>query len=234
MIKKAIILAAGKGMRTQVLTNGLSKEMLILNGQPLIYYSIMEALDVGCSEVGIIINETKKDLYNYLLEQKTLGLPIIIITKDSRGMIDSMGAASDFINGEPFCMLLPDMLYTGKPNALKQIIAAFDEFNSSVVGLFNDTPVVGKGWYAKLSNIKNNIFSVDSIESSGNVRFFGRYVFNKEIIFYLNQFSPEESEKRLLDLIILKHKLLGVFFEKDLFDTGTPEGYFHAQKLFNN
>jgi len=62
----AILPAAGKGTRMSAVTEGGSKEMLLVQGKPVIQWAIDEALDAGADFVSVISAPEKHDLNSYL------------------------------------------------------------------------------------------------------------------------------------------------------------------------
>ena len=60
MIKQAIIPMAGLGTRLLPLTSVFAKELLPINGKPVIEYIIEECLDAGINEIIFIISKKKE------------------------------------------------------------------------------------------------------------------------------------------------------------------------------
>ncbi len=231
MIKKAVVLAAGKGTRMLSITGEKSKEMLLLNNKPIILYSIEEAFKADCEEICIVLNKEKRDLLDYLHVLIKSDPRVKIIFREPAGMMDALYSVKDFVNNDAFFVILPDMLYIDEINATERVKEAYNKFNHCIIGLTRATGELGKGSFAKVTRVDNNIYQVQGItEFSGDVRFFGRYIFTPEIFHYLEKLPHEESEKDLLLEIIKNDKLYGVLFEKNVFDTGIPKGYISAKK----
>ena len=65
MIKQAIIPLAGLGTRLLPLTSVLPKELLPINGKPLLEYILDECIDAGIKEIIFIISPEKKVIKRY-------------------------------------------------------------------------------------------------------------------------------------------------------------------------
>lgn len=236
MIKKAVILAAGLGTRMKSVTNNSSKEMLLLQGKPIISFAIKEALESGCNEIGILIAPEKKDLENYLLKEKEKGLPIKIIYKEPKGLMDSISAMESFVANESFGMIFPDMLVFGKHPALSQLIKEFNKYKKPIIGLIQFNPKFGKAWRMEGSKINDSLFDVKLIlkESTSNIRFFPRYVFPENTFKLVKNLPLTESEVPLLEEFIKTIGLQGILLEGESFDAGAPEGYLEAKKILDS
>ncbi len=233
MIKKAVILAAGKGTRMNAITRGASKEMLMLKNKPVIAYTIHEALTSGCTQIAVVLNKSKDDLYQYIVKEQERGLPISFIFREPCGIMDAINAAEDFANKEQFAVLLPDMLHFGEIPAIKATILASEQLQSNIIALVEEKPYFGAGAYAKTEQVGTDTFIIKDIlvSSKSNLRFFGRYVFMSKIFDYLHSIPCEESEAVLLNALILDGALHGFLLKGTIFDVGIPEGYLAAKSV---
>ncbi len=231
MITTCVILAAGKGERMRSLTKGSSKEMLQIKDRPVISYAISEAREAGCSNIIVITNPEKKDLINYLTDQKGEHASLQVKEINSRSFMESLGAAIDVVGDDAFALLLPDM-FVAKTNALKKVISTFVETRNPAIGIFEDKKWFGKGYYITVQHLGDQLYQVNSFTSSGSkMRVFGRYAFPKEMGDYVKRLQGEDSEKGLLELIIRERGLNGFFFKDGICDLGVPESYFLAKGL---
>ena len=71
-IKSCIIPAAGLGTRWAPFSNFFPKEMLPIQGQPIIGLVVQEAAEAGCKDIVIVINKKKEIIKKYLLRTNTL------------------------------------------------------------------------------------------------------------------------------------------------------------------
>jgi len=76
LIRKAIVLAAGKGTRLYPLTLAIPKEMIRVGTKPVIEH-VIEVLKAGAiKEILIIVGRNKEAIMNYLGSGKRLGVDI--------------------------------------------------------------------------------------------------------------------------------------------------------------
>ena len=64
-IKKAVIPVAGKGTRFLPATKEIPKEMIPINGIPMIHYVVQEAIDSGIEEIVFVSSKGKEALERY-------------------------------------------------------------------------------------------------------------------------------------------------------------------------
>jgi UTP--glucose-1-phosphate uridylyltransferase len=154
-IKKAIIPVAGLGTRMLPATKAIPKELLTIYDRPIIEHVVQEAIAGGITEIILITRSGKEAIENhfdahYELEHRlekrgkktTLGtikniLPeevkvTSIRQSDALGLGHAVLCAKHLLNGEPFAVLLPDVLVMDKASRSKnysftQLIRAWDE-----------------------------------------------------------------------------------------------------------
>ena len=156
-VRKAVIPAAGFGTRFLPETKAMPKEMLPLVDKPTIQYIVEEILDSGIEEILIISGHAKRaiedhfdsspELEQHLLKQgkleqlkqiRKISDVKIHYTRQAyqRGLGDAILCAKDFIDGEPFGVILgDDVVYTGTEEpALKQLMDQYDKTGGTVIG----------------------------------------------------------------------------------------------------
>lgn len=157
-IRKAVIPAAGYGVRFLPATKSLPKEMLPIIDKPTIQYIVEEAVASGIEEILIITNSQKNSIENHFdrsweleyflyrnnkLEQLNIVKDIASIAnihtvrqKEQKGLGHAILCAKTFVGNEPFAILLGDDLVDNDSNpAIKQLIDFFETTQSSVVGV---------------------------------------------------------------------------------------------------
>ena len=156
-IRKAVIPAAGLGTRFLPATKAQPKEMLPIVDKPTLQYIIEEAVASGIEEILIITGKNKKSIEDHFdksveleleLEQKgkTELLEIVrniskminiyyIRQKEPKGLGHAIHCAKSFIGDEPFAVLLGDDIVDASTPCLKQMIDAYDEYKTTVLGV---------------------------------------------------------------------------------------------------
>jgi len=108
---KAVILAAGKGIRLQPLTNDIPKSSVLVSGRPFLYYVIKELEKAGFSQndIGIVIGYRKEKIEEFADE---FGLGVTLIDQgEPLGTGHAVSAARDFVADDNFVVVMGDNLY---------------------------------------------------------------------------------------------------------------------------
>ena len=156
-LRKAVITAAGWGIRFLPITKSQPKEMLPLVNKPLIQYSVEEAISSGIEEILIVTASGKQAIEDYfdrsfelehVLEQKgevellqqmreLSGLANIyyVRQKEQMGLGHAIMTVKGFVGDEPFAVILPDDIIDSKVPALKQMIGVYEQYGASVIAV---------------------------------------------------------------------------------------------------
>ena len=189
MIKQAIIPLAGLGTRLLPLSSVFAKELLPINGKPVIEYILDECIDANIKEIVFIISKKKNIIKKYFYNDKFYK-KIIKKKKDARiikeykkilfykkkikfvyqnspnGTGDAVLKAEKFIKDKYFLMLLPDDLII-KKNCSKAMINVHNKYKSSVIASMrvNKNTVNRWGIFSSKKKLdKNNFLISDVIE----------------------------------------------------------------------
>ena len=160
MIKKAVILAGGRGTRFLPYTKGVAKEMLTIVDKPVLHYLVEEIVSAGINDILIIDTKDKSEIRKYFCEDKELeafllqrGKPeeLKIVQQisslanitgkhqlEQKGSGDAVLLAEEFANGEPIAILNgDDLMYTedNQNSCIGQLVESFNRNNKTVVGV---------------------------------------------------------------------------------------------------
>src|SRR3978361_1332089 len=155
-IRKAVFPAAGMGTRFLPATKATPKEMLCLVDKPLIQYGVEEAVAAGCTEIIIVTGRGKTTMEDHFdrspeleasLEArgKTALLEIArsvsklakisyVRQPEALGLGHAVLMAKALVGDEPFAVLLPDDIVDASVPCMKQMVEAFNETQSSILG----------------------------------------------------------------------------------------------------
>ena len=138
---KGLILAAGLGTRLRPITSLRPKPIINVANRPLIHYAVDNLLDVGVTDIGIVVSpDTEGDLkltlepygdrasFSYLLQDPPLGLAHAV--KVSR----------DFLGDDPFVMYLSDNLFEHGIGAFVEAFRPDDGVNAVLALVPVDDP----------------------------------------------------------------------------------------------
>ena len=155
-IRKAVIPAAGFGTRFLPATKAMPKEMLPIVDKPTIQYIAEEILESGIDQILIISGHAKRaiedhfdsspELESHLYEhgkisvlkeiRKISSIKIHYVRQQyMRGLGDAILCAKDFVDGEPFGVILgDDVVYHPEKPALKQLMEQYEQSGGTVIG----------------------------------------------------------------------------------------------------
>ena len=261
-VKKAIIPAAGLGTRFLPATKAQAKEMLPIVDKPTLQYIIEEAVASGIEEILIITGRNKKSIEDHFdrsveleleLEQKgkTAMLEMVqdisnmvnihyIRQKEPKGLGHAIHCAKSFIGDEPFAVLLGDDIVDASTPCLKQMIDAYDEYKTTVLGVQEVAKEnVDKYGILDVKHIEDRVYKVKDMvekpaveEAPSNIAILGRYIITPEIFNILeNQAPGKGGEIQLTDALqtlATKEAIYAYNFEGRRYDVGDKLGFLEA------
>src|SRR5476649_445283 len=163
-VRKAVFPVAGMGTRFLPATKAIPKEMLPVVDKPVIQYGVEEAREAGIEQFIFVTGRGKHviaDHFDHAYELEAL-LTAREKTKELNSLLESLPdsgsvsftrqqkplglghavwCARHFIGNEPFAVLLPDDLMVGKPGALSQMIAAYNQVGGGIIVAAEEKPI---------------------------------------------------------------------------------------------
>lgn len=267
-IRKAVIPAAGFGTRFLPETKAMPKEMLPIVDKPTIQYIVEEIKASGIEQILIISGHAKRAIEDHfdsspeleqhlyesgkmdlLKEVRQVASVKIHYTRQQymRGLGDAILCAKEFMDGEPFGVILgDDVVYNGSGEpALKQLIFQYDKTGGTIIGcqlvrpeqvssygIINGTPTENPD----LLKVKNMIEKPSIEEAPSRFAALGRYVITPEVFKILEQTKPGKGgEIQLTDALRVMAKNGNVYaynFKGKRYDTGNKLGYLKATVEF--
>ena len=261
-VRKAIIPAAGLGTRFLPATKSQPKEMLPIVDKPTLQYIIEEAIESGIEEILIVTGRNKKSIEDHFdrsveleleLEQKgkTAMLEMVqdisnmvnihyIRQKEPKGLGHAIHCAKSFIGNEPFAVLLGDDIVDASTPCLKQMIDAYDEYKTTVLGVQEVAREnVDKYGILDVKHIEDRVYKVKDMvekpsieEAPSNIAILGRYIITPEIFNILeNQAPGKGGEIQLTDALqtlATKEAIYAYNFEGRRYDVGDKLGFLEA------
>ncbi|MFQ6010368.1 MAG: sugar phosphate nucleotidyltransferase [Candidatus Aenigmatarchaeota archaeon] len=120
---KAIVLAAGKGVRMLPLTEDRPKVLVEVLGRPFLWYVLKNLRDAGVRETGLIVGYKKEKVEEFVegLKETLPELKITMIEqKEQLGTAHATALAKHFVGNETFLSINGDNLYS--PRDLKELM----------------------------------------------------------------------------------------------------------------
>lgn len=237
MIKKGIILAAGRGTRLFPATIVVGKPLLPIFDKPMVYYSLALLMQAQIREICIVTNDHDIGLFRELLgDGHHLGLHIQYrIQGVPKGIADVFNVADDFINNEPCALVLGDNIFMGQSWEKRFEEIQQNSINGAYIFAF---PVHDPKRYGVLQLDKEQNI-VDVIEKPivppSNLAITGLYFYDEHATEMAKTLKPSaRGELEITDLnrLYLKNQQLNwmsLSNQDDLwFDVGTHEAMYMA------
>lgn len=262
-VRKAVIPAAGLGTRVLPATKVMPKEMLPIVDKPAIQYIVEEAAASGIEDILIITNRGKGLLEDHFdrapeLERRLAGDPakeailnqvvgisklaniFYVRQKETKGLGHAIGCAREFVGDEPFAVLYGDDVILGEDPACGQLMRAYEQFGSGVVGVKEvSREAIRKYSSLKVEHIQDNYFRcTDMVEKPQPGQEFslysilGRCVLPPEIFDILDNTPPGAGgEIQLTDAMATlarRDGMTAVDFTGTRYDMGNKLGIMQA------
>ncbi|MCK4352063.1 NTP transferase domain-containing protein [candidate division WOR-3 bacterium] len=252
-----IIPAAGLGTRLKNISRGKPKELLPIQGKPMIEWVVLEALKSGLSKIIIVISPEKKELQEYLSKFPKI---TFIYQPVPYGLADAIYRCKEIVGESKFAVLLPDNIFIGKP-PITRLLQVAESYQKNVISLIEVTrsqaPYFGNCGKIEVIPINSTLFELTKLSDKGAgffstngkpmvLRTFPRHIFFPEIFEYIDKSRPihlrlrhitdkgELDDVPVLQAIISERKFLGVLAKGKAFDVGHPKGYKNANVKIKN
>ena len=267
-VRKAVFPAAGMGTRFLPATKAIPKEMLPLVDKPLIQYGVEEAVAAGCTEIIIVTGRgktTMEDHFDHSFELEAVlearrktemleavrslsKLAKIVYTRQAEalGLGHAVLMAKELVGDEPFAVILADDVVDSKQGCLKQMVEAFNETQSSILGseVVEGAAISNYGCLdctpdaqdPRLLLVKDMIEKPKAEEAPSQNAIIGRYILTPRIFQMLEQIKPGAGgELQLTDGIkaLLRYeRVYGFSYEGKRHDAGDKLGFLKATVEF--
>jgi len=267
-IRKAVFPAAGLGTRFLPATKAIPKEMLCLVDKPLIQYGVEEAVAAGCTEIILVSSRGKacmEDHFdrapeleaNLASKNKTALLEVaksvsklakITVTRqpEALGLGHAVLMAKEIVGNEPFCVILPDDIVDAKTACMKQMVEAYEETGSSIIGseIVEGDAIQNYGCLAVTPDAKNpRLLAISDMvekpkpsEAPSQNAIIGRYLLTPRIFEMLEKITPGAGgELQLTDgikALLQYEKVYGFTYEGKRHDAGDKLGFLKATVEF--
>ena len=280
-VKKAVIPAAGFGTRMYPATKALKKELFPIidrdgRAKPIMMAIVEEAISAGIEEVAIVAQQSDRDLFYDLFKSppkpelwqklsaenkqyteylQDIGDRITILTQtEQEGFGHAVYCSKNWVNNEPFLLLLGDHLYTSDIDisCAKQMLDIYQQQDTSVIGItvMNENIIhkagcVGGKWKTNRSILEitqiyekptleyaRQHLSVPGMAKAEFLGVFGMYVLESEIFNLLGaEINNNERYKGEFQLTTCLEKLrqqnnaIAYLVKGKYYDTGMPLFY---------
>lgn len=265
-IRKAVFPAAGLGTRFLPATKASPKEMLPLVDKPLIQYVVEEAVESGVESIIIVTGRGKSaiedhfdisfELENLLRERgkdelleaarsvSELARISYVRQRQALGLGHAILQAKDFVEGEPFAVMLADDIVDAEVPALRQMLAVYEETGAPVLGTMRvEGEAISRFGVLDAEEVRDGVFRVrDMVEkpryedAPSDLAIIGRYILTPDIFEEIERTRPGAGgEIQITDAmraLLKKREFYAVRFEGTRHDAGDKLGFLVATVEF--
>jgi UTP--glucose-1-phosphate uridylyltransferase len=266
MIRKAVIPAAGFGSRFLPATKAQPKEMLPIIDTPTIQYVIEETVQSGISQILVITGKGKQAIENHfdrsfeleedlarknkqkqlkeVQELSAMAEIFYIRQKELNGLGDAIRYARNFVDGEPFIVLLGDTIVKSKTPCVRQLIDVYSRYQKPLIGVEEvHANKVGRYGIIEARQIAESVYQVSNLiekpepkKAPSRLAVGGRYILTSEIFEYLDRTQPGKGgELQLTDALrdmCQYEEILAFKFEGKRYDIGNKLDYLITEVEF--
>lgn len=219
-VRKAVIPAAGLGVRFLPATKAQPKEMIPIIDKPTIQYIVEEALAAGITDILIITGRGKRAIENHFDRSFELELFLAgrgkdeqlaeirrisemadifyVRQKEPRGLGHAVACARAFVGNEPFAVMLGDDVVRAEVPCLKQMLAVYERLGAPVIAVEEvPEPDVEKYGVIRGEKVEPALWRVTDLvekprreEAPSRMAIIGRYILPPEIFPLLDRTPP--------------------------------------------
>jgi UDP-N-acetylglucosamine diphosphorylase/glucosamine-1-phosphate N-acetyltransferase len=226
---KAVILAAGEGVRLQPVTSTRPKHLIRVGGKPILQHCLETLKTIGVTEIIIVTHYMGNAIREFFGNGEKLGLNLKYAKQPSVLGTGNAAAVTEPYVKENFLLVYGDLLFSSE--SVKLVLETFDAEHASAAMAV--VPVDKPESYGIVALQKGNwvkriVEKPDRKNAPSNLANAGIYVFTSEIFDVLRSIQPSpRGELELTDAISLlaksKKQVLAVEIPKtDWLDIGHP------------
>jgi bifunctional UDP-N-acetylglucosamine pyrophosphorylase/glucosamine-1-phosphate N-acetyltransferase len=203
---KAVILAAGRGVRLEPLTLTRPKHLIPVGGKPLLEWLLKSLRPSGVKEALIIVFYLEEQIREYFGTGSELGLDLSYVTqKDIMGTADAIGMAERYVEDENFLAVYGDLLVSEE--AIRKTLSAGASGDAVMATVPVDEPSLYGVVEVKEDRIVRIVEKPQPGKEPSNLANAGIYVLPPEVFEYIRktgrsprgEYEVTESLQRFVD-----------------------------------
>ena len=265
-VRKAVFPAAGLGTRFLPATKASPKEMLPLVDKPLIQYVVEEAVASGIESIIIVTGRDKSAIEDHfdisfelehllrsrgkddVLEQ-VRAIPEMarfcyVRQREALGLGHAILQARDFVENEPFAVMLSDDIVDAETPALRQMLDVYEKYDSPVMATMQvDGEAISRFGVIDAEEVEPGVFKIkDMVEkpsfadAPSNLAIIGRYILTPDIFDEIESTAPGAvGEIQITDAmrsLLKKRSFYALRLEGTRHDAGDKLGFLIATVEF--
>lgn len=234
---KGVILAAGKGSRLYPVTHHIAKPLLPLANRMTIEYAFDRLLEMGISEICIVVGEMEQAMRDALGDGSAFGVQLSYVRQtEPKGLAHAVGFAQEFVAGDDFVLYLGDAIYS---DGFEKFAARFKESGCANLNIVK--PVEDPSRFGVANTEGERIVKLveKPKEPESNLAMAGMYFFGPQIWSVLPDLQPSgRGEYEITDaiqmLIDRGETVLAGVYEGTWFDTGTLDSFLETSSFLTS
>ena len=245
VIRKAIVLAAGKGTRLRPLTLAIPKEMIRVGIKPVIEHTINVLKAGGIEEILVVVGRKKEAIMDYLGSGERLGVDISYkIQEELKGTAHAVYQGKDFVGNKDFAVIYGDN-YIKPYGVMKEIVKFHEEKEADAMLVLHPVKDPRRFGIVKIDadNKVLGIIEKPTLEEAESYKVGDEYlniagllVLKPTIFDFIERTKPgKDNEIWLTDSVELMrrsgHKVYAFLFKGVRYDIGTFESLMEADRL---
>ncbi len=243
-IKKAIVLAAGKGRRLRPLTLALPKEMIRVGTKPVIEHVLEVVKAGGVKKVLIIVGRKKESIMDYIGSGERFGLQVYYrVQEEPVGTAHAVQLGEDFVGKDEFMVIYGDNYIKPYEN-IREIMDFHKKRNSDATLVLHPVGDPRRFGIVKIDR-KNKVIKIvekPSLREAKKYMVDGKYLniagilmFKPCVFKYIKKTKPgKNGEIWLTDSVELMRrdgkKVYAFLFRGTRYDIGTFDSLIEADK----
>lgn len=233
---RGVVLAGGAGSRLRPITFAMSKQLVPVANQPILFYGLRDLAEAGITEVAIIISpETGQEIRDAVGDGSQFGIkPEFIVQASPDGLAHALKLAMPFADGESVLMYLGDNLVR---QGVADVVRDFEEHQPNAQILLAEVPNPSSFGVAEL-DAEGQVSRLIEKPSDPptNLALVGVYLFDSSVNDALNAIEPSDrGELEITDAIQwmidaglrVRASMIGGWWK----DTGKKEDLLDASEL---
>lgn len=234
-IRKAVLLAAGKGTRMAELTRTVPKPLLPVAGRPILHHVLERLSKAGVEEAAIVIgyqgDQIRESLAGHPLRIEFLEQPVV------NGTGSAALLARDFAGQDPFLLTFGDILST--PEDYRGLAASLTPGSSAVLGVqWAEDPCRGAAVYEESGRVLRIVEKPAPGTSSTHWNSAGLYAFTAAVFEELSRIplSPrgEYELTSAVEMLLAHHHEVRMYaVSGNWLDVGRPEDLSTAEAMIS-
>ena len=233
-VKKAVILAGGKGLKMLPFTYEMPKAMIPVNNRPVLEYIIENLRRYDIRDIAISIGHQGGKIKQYFGDGSKFGVHLTYLEQGKR----ETGTASPVLQAKKFIGANSFLVYYGDVLSNIDLDDMIDfHLSANAIATMSLTSVTKSSDWGVVrvqgSQVHSFLEKPDARKDLSHLINAGVYIFEPKIFDHITP-DTKRLEKEIFPKLVEQHKLAGYMFAGQWFDVGNPGSYQKAVQMWKN